>query len=94
MAIAVYFHPKGMTLQQFEEIHRLLNEAGEGRNEHRIHHSGFGQDGDLMVYDVWDTPEHFEAFGKVLMPILAKVGVDAGEPEVMPVHSLIQPVTA
>jgi hypothetical protein len=29
MAIAVYFHPEGMTLKQFEEIHRRLDEAGE-----------------------------------------------------------------
>jgi hypothetical protein len=43
-----------------------------------------------MVYDIWDSPENFEAFGKVLMPILAEVGVDPGEPAVMPVHKLLQ----
>jgi hypothetical protein len=90
MAIATYFHPKDMTLKQFEEIHRRLDEAGEERNPHRIHHSCFGEDGDLMVYDIWDSPESFEAFGRVLMPILADIGVDPGEPAVMPVHKLIQ----
>ena len=90
MAIAVYFHPKGMTLSAFEEIHSRLDEAGQGYNPHRIHHSCFGQDGELMVYDVWDSPESFEAFGAVLMPILAAVGVDPGEPSVMPLHKLLQ----
>jgi hypothetical protein len=90
MAIAAYFHPKNMSLAQFEQIHRRLEEAGEGSNASRLHHSCFGEDGDLMVYDVCDSPESFEAFGKVLMPILAEVGVDPGEPAIMPVHRLIQ----
>jgi hypothetical protein len=90
MAIAVYFHPKGMSLKQFEEIHRRLKEIGGEHDQHRLHHSCFGRDGDLMVYDIWDSPESFEAFGPVLMPVLAEVGVDPGQPDVMPLHKLIQ----
>ena len=92
MAIAVYFHPKGMTLQQFFDIHERLQATGVGlREQHgRLHHSCFGEDGDLMVYDVWESQEAFEAFGTKLMPILAELGVDAGEPAVMPVHLLDQ----
>jgi hypothetical protein len=90
MAIAAYFHPKGMTLAQFEEIHVRLDAAGEEHNTHRLHHSCFGEDGDLMVYDIWDSPEAFQAFGAVLMPVLAELGVDAGEPMVAPVHKIIQ----
>lgn len=33
MALAFYFHPKGMTLSEFEEIHRLLGEAGGSRRQ-------------------------------------------------------------
>ena len=90
MAISVYFEPKGMTLEQFNDIHRRLDEAGDGHNPHRLHHSCFGEDGHLMVYDIWDSPESFQAFGAVLMPILAEVGVDAGQPMVMPCQKLIQ----
>jgi hypothetical protein len=43
-----------------------------------------------MVYDIWDSPESFQAFGQVLMPILADLGVDPGEPALMPVHELDQ----
>src|SRR5688572_4990511 len=35
-------------------------------------------------------PETFEAFGAILMPILGEVGVDPGEPAVMPIHQLTQ----
>jgi hypothetical protein len=90
MAIAVYFHPKGMDVTLFKEIHRRLDEAGEANNPHRLHHSAFGPDDELMVYDIWDSQESFEAFGAVLMPILADVGVDPGEPAVMPIHKLLQ----
>src|SRR5690242_585468 len=90
MAIAVYFHPKGMSLAEFEETHRRLADAGQAEPDGRIHHSCFGQDGDLMVYDVWESSEKFEAFGTTLMPILAEVGIDAGEPSIMPVHRLDQ----
>jgi hypothetical protein len=90
VAIAVYFHPKGMTLKQFEETHRQLDEVGASRPAGRIHHSCFGEDGDLMVYDIWESPEQFQAFGQTLMPILAKIGIDAGEPSIMTLHRLDQ----
>jgi len=74
MAIAAYFHPTNMTLAQFSEIHQRLEKAGAEPDPHRLHHSCFGEDGDLMVYDIWDSPESFQAFGQVLMPILAERG--------------------
>jgi hypothetical protein len=90
MAIAVYFHPKGMTLEQFNHVHRLLQESDAGDPPARIHHSCIGDDGDLMVYDIWESTEAFQAFGEVLMPLIAKAGIDIGEPAVMPVHRLEQ----
>jgi hypothetical protein len=90
MAIAVYFHPKAMTLDKFEETHRRLDEAGQAQPAGRIHHSCFGEDGDLMVYDIWESAEAFQAFGATLMPILEAVGLDAGQPSVMQLHRLDQ----
>ncbi len=90
MAIAIYFHPKGMTLEQFEETHRRLEAAGASEPEGRIHHSCIGDDGDLMVYDIWESPESFEAFGGTLMPILEAIGIDVGQPSIMTVHRLEQ----
>ena len=79
-----------MTLEQFEESHRRLDAAGASKPSGRIHHSCFGQDGDLMVYDIWESPESWNAFGETLMPILTEVGIEAGEPAVMPIHRLSQ----
>jgi hypothetical protein len=92
MAIAVYFHPKGMTLDQFNDSHRLLSAAGPAAAAPagRIHHSCFGDDGDLTVYQIWESPESFQAFGATLMPILTEVGIDPGEPSIMALHRLEQ----
>jgi len=90
MALAIYFHPKGMTLSQFNEIHRRLAEAGASEQGGRLHHSCFGEDGALMVYDIWESQEAFQAFGATLMPIIAEVGVDIGEPTIMELHRLEQ----
>ena len=43
-----------------------------------------------MVYDVWESQETFDAFGQTLMPILSAMHVDMGNPDVMPVHNVIQ----
>lgn len=88
MAIAAYFHPKGMTLETYYEIHRRLQAAGVGLRDQngRLHHSCFGEDGDLMVYDIWASPEAFEAFGGALMPILAELGVEIDAPDVLQVQ--------
>lgn len=91
MAIAVYFHPPGLTLEMFDAVDRRIHDAlGGAEPKGNIHSSVFGTDGDLMIYDVWESPEDFEAFGQLLMPILTELGVDPGTPDVMPIHRLFQ----
>lgn len=90
MAIGAYFQPKGLTLDQFNEVHRRLVDLGHENPPGRLHHSCFGEDGALMVFEVWASAEQFEAFAPTLMPVLAEVGIDPGEPAVMPVYKLTQ----
>lgn len=92
MAIAVYFHETGMTLDAFNESHRRLSALGTAGDAPpgRIHHSCFGDDGDLRVFQVWDSVEAFQAFGATLMPILAELGLDPGRPDIENLHRLEQ----
>jgi hypothetical protein len=90
MAIAVYFHPQSMNAAQYDEVIRRLDAAGAGRPAGRTHHSCFGTGDSLMVYDVWESQEAFDAFGATLMPILESIGLDPGTPDVMPIHSVRQ----
>ena len=89
MAIGVYFHPAAMTTSQYDEATKRLEAAGQGAPPGRLHHSCFGPEDQLMVYDVWDSQESFEEFGRTLMPILGQIGIDVGEPQVMPIHNML-----
>ena len=90
MPIAVYFHPASMSVAQYRDIMERLDDAGVGTPPGRLHHSAFGPADHLMVYDVWDSKESFDTFTQTLMPILKKVGIDPGTPDVMPIHGLLQ----
>jgi hypothetical protein len=91
MAIAVYIHPQTMSPAQYDEVHRRLEAVGSARPKGRLHHSAFGGES-VMVYDVWESQEDFDAFAAIVMPIVAEVGVsmEGAGPDVMPVHNLIQ----
>jgi hypothetical protein len=92
MSIVVRFHPTNVTIAQYEEVLRREQSAGftfppDGRD----YHVCFGTDGDLHVSDIWDSREQFQAYGEVLMPILADVGIQfSREPEVFAVHNIIK----
>jgi hypothetical protein len=88
MAIGVYFHPKSLSAEQYDKAISEIDAAGARQPAGRIHHSCFGPDGDLMVYEVWESRQAFEHYGTVLMPILHNVGIDPGMPDVRPVHNL------
>jgi hypothetical protein len=83
MSVLIRFAPKDLSVQQYDEaIRKLGDEEPEGRELHVC----FGEDGNLRVSEVWDSREAFAAFGERLMPILAEVGIDPGEPEFIEVH--------
>jgi hypothetical protein len=54
------------------------------------YHVCFGEDGDLRVSEIWDSQEKLEAFGERLMPILAEVGIQPGEPEIYEVQYTVK----
>jgi len=91
MAIGVYFSPPAMSAAKYDECIKLLRKAGAGNPPGRSYHATFGPKDKLMVFDVWTSQAAFDKFGKTLMPILQQLGVDPGQPSVMPVHKVIVP---
>jgi hypothetical protein len=90
MALLARFEPKNMTADKYAEVLRRLETQGLGAPSGRIHHTSYGAPERLHVVDLWDTPENFEAFGKVLMPILGALEIEVGAPIVAPVHNIIR----
>jgi hypothetical protein len=89
MAICIYFPAQGMSSDKYREIIGKLEAAGQGSPAGRTYHVAFEGENGLQVVDVWDSQETFDAFGETLMPILAEVGVDPGEPMIAPVQNII-----
>ena len=89
MALGFYFSPKSMSADQYDEVIRRLEAAGEGSPAGRTHHVAFDEQGTIHVFDVWDSQESFDRFGETLMPILGELGIDPGEPHVAPIHNVI-----
>jgi hypothetical protein len=90
MAIIVHFEPKGLNETTYPEIMRRLDAAGAKTPRGRLHHVCYGVPSALRVVDIYATPQDFEVFGKTLMPILAAVGVDPGQPRVEPVTDIVR----
>ncbi len=90
MSVLIRFAPASLTAAQYDESIRKLNEAGDFPPDGLDYHICFGSEGSLRVSEVWDSREQLEAFGERLMPILAEVGIETGEPELIEVHSVIR----
>ena len=91
MAIGIYFSPAAMSAAKYDECIKALKKAGAGNPAGRSYHAAFGPKDKLMVFDVWTSQAAFDKFGKTLMPILQQLGIDPGQPSVMPVHKVIVP---
>ena len=95
MALAFYFAPTTpMSARQYNDCIKRLQKAGAGHPAGRVYHACFGTPESLAVFDVWTSQAAFDAFGQTLMPIMQQIGVDPGQPSVMPVHSVIVPPAA
>src|SRR5438034_10646661 len=91
MAFGIYFAPAEMSAAKYDECIKRLRKAGAGNPPGRSYHASFGSPDKLMVFDVWTSQAAFDKFGKTLMPILQGLGIDPGQPSVMPIHKVILP---
>jgi hypothetical protein len=90
MALGMYFTPSSFSPARYDEAIKRLEEAGAGAPPGRLHHVAVETDGQIQVFDIWDSEESFQAFGATLVPILTELGVDPGQPQVSPVHNVIK----
>jgi len=90
MALSFYFTPSSFTPEAYDEALGKLEAAGAGAPAGRLYHVALESGGLIQVFDIWDSQESFEAFGETLLPIMADVGSDPGEPMVAPVYNVIE----
>ena len=90
MALGFYFTPSGFTREKYDETIRQLAASGAGAPQGRTHHFALERDGQIQVFDIWESQEAMDAFGSTLVPIMSGLGVDPGQPMVQPVYNIIE----
>jgi hypothetical protein len=90
MALGFYITAKGFTQDRYDTTLAQLEEAGAGAPDGRLSHVALETDGEIQVFDIWESREAFEAFGATLIPILTAAGVEINEPMVARVHNEIK----
>ncbi len=90
MSVLIRFAPASLTAEQYDESVRRLEGSGEWPPDGLDYHVCFGSEGSLRVSEVWDSQQQLEAFGERLMPILAEVGIEPGEPETLEIHNIVR----
>jgi hypothetical protein len=88
--LIIHFTPKGLNDTKYAEVMRRLDRAGAGAPPGRLHHACYGAKDALEVVDIYDTKASFEAFGQTLMPILAALEVEIGQPTISEVQNVVR----
>lgn len=78
--IVVQFNGKGMTTAQYDQILAELQKVTTFPPAGQISHVCYQTTEGLKVIDVFESAAVFSSFGEKLMPILQKLGVNAGPP--------------
>jgi hypothetical protein len=90
VALGFYFTHGGFTPDKYDKVIKELEAAGAGSPKGRTFHVALESNGEIQVFDVWNSQEEFDAFGTTLLPILAAQGVELNAPMVAGVHNTIQ----
>jgi hypothetical protein len=89
MAISAHFQHRGFTPEKYDEVVRRLEAAGHGKPAARLVHIAVEADGEIEVFDIWESSEALGAFGAAFMPHLQDLGVELRPPTIHPVHNTI-----
>jgi hypothetical protein len=87
MSIGISFALQNLDANTYAAINERLGEMDNppGRTFHAAYRVGER----IHVFDVWESREAFEAFGAVLMPLLAEYDVDPGQPRLGEIERMV-----
>jgi heme-degrading monooxygenase HmoA len=83
MAVGMTVEIPGVTADQYQQVMEAMNWGQEPKPEGFLSHHACEKPGGLFVFDVWESPEHFQRFlesrlGAALGQVL---GSDGPQPE-------------
>ena len=90
MAVVIKFKHAGFSEAKYQEAIKLLTDAGLANPQGRTFHVSYGDSNGVDILDIWESMEEFEAFGKVLIPILSSLNIDLGKPDIQNIFGVIK----
>jgi len=73
--IAVHFEHPTMTIEQYDESMRRLDDAGLAAPAGRLVHICYENENRLEILSVWDSQESIDAFVAKLHPLAVESGI-------------------
>ncbi len=86
MPCAVRICPDHMTKADYEQVVGELEKAHGGEPDGRLYHAAYGAD-EVHMFEIWESPEHFEDSRITLLAVLQGVGVGSADVQIHPLHS-------
>ena len=90
MAVVIKFKHAGFSEAKYKEAIKKLDAAGQGNPKGRTFHVSYGDSNGVDILDVWESMEDFEAFGKILIPILNTLSIDLGQPDIQKIFGIVK----
>ena len=90
MAVVIKFKHAGFTEAKYQDAISKLAAAGQGNPKGRSFHVSYGDSSGVDILDIWESMEEFEAFGKILIPILTSLKLNLGKPDIENIFGIIK----
>ena len=90
MAIVMISDAGTDAVEQYDQVIKQLEDAGQGNPPGRLSHIAAHKDnGSYLVVDVWESAEALEQFAQVLVPLIEEVGGNAPDLKISTLHNTI-----
>jgi len=87
MSIGIFLEIQNLDAHKYAAINERLCDLDDPPG--RKLHAAFHVDDQIHVFDVWESQDAFDAFGAVLLPLLAEYGIDPGEPRIGEIERIV-----
>ena len=90
--VVVMMSSPDFTAKDYDQVWEDLEAEGQSNPQGLISHVGFAKpEGGWMVVDIWESQQAFEEFGKTLIPIIQKTGINVPQPQIVAAHFVLVP---
>lgn len=87
--IVVYFNIPHLTVEQYDNLLRESEPIRNSKYPGLLFHVAAPDGKGMFVCDIWESEEQFNAFGEMILPLLAKHGGTPALPTIHHIHNVI-----